>query len=79
MLPSPRRTFQEEAFPGYCHDYHAYHDYYHVKRSCFLIIVMNIMITRPSILCVTHQMMNYKWYLMVLGQYMTVLAGTWSV
>ena len=35
--------------------------------------------TRPSILCVTHQMMNYKWYLMVLGQYMTILAGTWSV
>ena len=28
--------------------------------------------TRPSILCVTHQMMNYKWYLIV-------LAGTWSV
>ena len=24
-------------------------------------------------------MMNYKWYLMVLGQYMTILAGTWSV
>ena len=53
-------------------------------------------LTRPSILCVTHQMsrkkrdysvdwtvpyemMNYKWYLMVLGQYMTILAGTWSV
>ena len=52
--------------------------------------------TRPSILCVTHQMsrkkrnysigrtvpfemMNFKWYLMVLGQYMTILAGTWSV
>ena len=35
--------------------------------------------TRPSILCVTHQMMNYKWYLMVLGQYMMILAGTWSV
>ena len=35
--------------------------------------------TRPSILCVTHQMMNYKWYLIVLGQYMTILAGTWSV
>ena len=35
--------------------------------------------TRPSILCVTHQMMNYKWYLMVLDQYMTILAGTWSV
>ena len=35
--------------------------------------------TRPSILCVTHQMMNYKWYLMVPGQYMTILAGTWSV
>ena len=35
--------------------------------------------TRPSILCVTHQMMNYKWYLMLLGQYMTILAGTWSV
>ena len=33
------------------------------------------MITRPSILCVTHQMVNYKWYLMVLGQYMTILAG----
>ena len=50
-------------------------------------------ITRPSILCVTHQMsrkkrhfsvgwtapyqiMNYKWYLMVLGPYMTILAGT---
>ena len=27
-------------------------------------------------LCLT---MNYKWYLMVLGQYMTILAGTWSV
>ena len=36
-------------------------------------------LTRPSILCVTHQMMNYKWYLMVLGQYMTILTGTWSV
>ena len=24
-------------------------------------------------------MMNYKWYLMALGQYMTILAGTWSV
>ena len=52
--------------------------------------------TRPSILCVTHQMshkkrnysvgrtvpyemMNYKWYLMELGQHMTILAGTWSV
>ena len=52
--------------------------------------------TRPSMLCLTHQisrkkrncsvgwtlpyeMMNYKWYLMVLGQYMTILAGTWSV
>ena len=52
--------------------------------------------TRPSILCVTHQMsrkkrnysvgwkvpyemMNYKWYLMVLDQCMTILAGTWSV
>ena len=49
--------------------------------------------TRLSILCVTHQMsrkkrnysavpqtmMNYKWYLMVLGQYMMILAGTWSV
>ena len=35
--------------------------------------------TRPSILCVSHQMMNYKWYLMVLGQYMMILAGTWSV
>ena len=22
-------------------------------------------------------MMNYKWYLMVLGHYMTILAGTW--
>ena len=48
--------------------------------------------TRPSILCVTHQMsrkkrnysvdwtvpyemMNYKWYLMVLDQYMTILDG----
>ena len=46
--------------------------------------------TRPSILCVTHQMsrkkrdysvdwtvpylmMNYKWYLMVLGQYITIV------
>ena len=55
-----------------------------------------VFLTRPSILCVTHQMsrkkryysvdctvpyemMNYKWYLMVLGQYMTILAGTWSV
>ena len=35
--------------------------------------------TRPSILCVTHQMVNFKWYLMVLGQSMTILAGTWSV
>ena len=57
---------------------------------------LNTIKTRPSILCVTHQisrkkrnysvgytvpyeMMNYKWYLMVLGQYMTILAGTWSV
>ena len=24
-------------------------------------------------------MMNYKWYLMVLDQYMMILAGTWSV
>ena len=39
----------------------------------------NLKETRPSILCVTHQMMNYKWYLMVLSQYMTILAGTWSV
>ena len=23
-------------------------------------------------------MMNYKWYLMVLGQLMTILAGTWQ-
>ena len=28
---------------------------------------------------VPYEMMNYKWYLMVLGQYMTILAGTWSV
>ena len=52
--------------------------------------------TRPSILCVTHQMsrkkrndsvgwtvpyemMNYKRYLMVLGQYLAGLAGTLSV
>ena len=52
--------------------------------------------TRPSMVCVTHQMsrkkrnysvcwtvpyemMNYKWYLMVLGQYMTILADTCSV
>ena len=26
-----------------------------------------------------YEVMNYKWYLMVLGQYMTILAGTWSV
>ena len=26
-----------------------------------------------------YEMMNYKWYLMVLDQYMTILAGTWSV
>ena len=49
--------------------------------------------TRPSILCVAHQMsgkkrnysvgrtvpyemINYKWYLMVLGQYMTILTHT---
>ena len=38
-----------------------------------------LIVTRPSILCVTHQMMSYKWYLMVLGQYMTILDGTWSV
>ena len=25
-----------------------------------------------------YEMMNYKWYLMVPGQYMTILAGTWS-
>ena len=43
------------------------------------ILVIKINKTRPSILCVTHQMMNYKRYLMVLGQYMTILAGTWSV
>ena len=30
-------------------------------------------------LTVPYKMMNYKWYLMVLGQYMTILAGTWSV
>ena len=24
-------------------------------------------------------MMNYKWCLMVMGQYMIILAGTWSV
>ena len=24
-------------------------------------------------------MMNHKWYLMVAGQYMTILVGTWSV
>merc|ERR1711978_716945 len=40
--------------------------------------MQNMQNARPSILCVTHQMMNYKWYLMVLGQYMTILAGTWS-
>ena len=28
---------------------------------------------------VPYEMMNYKWYLMVLGQYMTLLASTWSV
>ena len=44
------------------------------------MVMAMTMITRPSILCLrTHQMMNYKWYLMVLGQYMTILAGTWSV
>ena len=54
--------------------------------SLFLLAVGDIagwqgvkVFTRPSILCVTHQMMNYKWYLMLLGQYMTILAGTWSV
>ena len=58
-------------------------------RKC-VKIVENTWGTRPSILCVTHQMsskkrnysvgwtvhyemMNYKWYLMVLGQYMTIL------
>ena len=58
--------------------------------------ILKAKLTRPSILCVTHQMsrkkrnysvgwtvpyqiVNYKWYLMVLGQYMTILAGTWSV
>ena len=30
-------------------------------------------------LTVPYEMMNYKWYLMILGQYMTILAGTWSV
>ena len=57
---------------------------------------MMLVETRPSILCVTHQMsrkkrnhsvdwtlpyamMNYKCYLMVLGQYMMIVAGTWSV
>ena len=47
--------------------------------------------TRPSILCVTYQMnhktrnysavpyemMNYKWYQQVLGQYKAILSGTW--
>jgi len=47
--------------------------------------------TRPSILCVTHQMnhkrrnssavpykmMNCKWYQQVLGQYKAILSGTW--
>ena len=28
---------------------------------------------------VPYERKNYKWYLMVLGQYMTILAGTWSV
>ena len=27
----------------------------------------------------SYEMMNCKWYLMVLGQYMTILAGTWSL
>ena len=50
-----------------------------------------IRITRPSILCVTHQMnhktgnysalpyemINYKWYQQVLGQYKVILSGTW--
>ena len=27
---------------------------------------------------VPYEKMNYKWYLMVLGQYMTILAGTWQ-
>ena len=26
-----------------------------------------------------YEMMNYKWCLMVLGQYITILAGIWSV
>ena len=59
-------------------------------------LVKMLLITRPSILCMTHQMsrikrdysvdwtvpyemMNYKWYLMVLGQYIMILAGTCSV
>ena len=58
----------------------------HIFMICWEVTVS----TRPSILCVTHQMsckkrnysvgwtvsfemMNYKWYLMVLGQYMTIL------
>ena len=28
---------------------------------------------------VSYEMMNYKWYLMVLGQYMMILAGILSV
>ena len=50
-----------------------------------------LQLTRPSILCVTHQMnhkkrnysalpyeiMNYKWYQQVLGQYKAIPAGTW--
>ena len=57
--------------------------------SQYSIFVCRHIETRPSILCVTHQMnhenrnysavpyevMNYKWYLVVLGQYKLVLLG----
>ena len=51
---------------------------HHIHHNCPYMMKWSIE-TRPSILCVTHQMINYKWYLMVLGQSMTILAGTWSV
>ena len=66
------------------------------SEQCSVKAKTKTLVTRPSILCVTHQMSRkmrifqvdwtvpfwmiyYKWYLMVLGQYMTILAGTWSV
>ena len=75
-------TFKDDNFRCRHHEYQkslSEHYIIRLRINDFQIKKWWWFVTRPSILCVTHQMMNYKWYLMVLGQYMTILAGTWSV